>query len=164
MGRYGRKRYKIKTHRRALQTGKAIAHDATSSRAKYFHRASNRLISRGHARSRGQNHDPSDFAQIWCNGRVQGHTPSPEIFLPGIKPFDLQRSHWYSKYMEPYGQKFGKIATPQISFKFGAMVEYKATHHHTKLFSRASNGLTSRGQIDIQITWDYGLWAETVQN
>ena len=56
--------------------------------------------------------------------------------------------------MGPYGQKFGKIATPQNLLKLCEPVGYKVSHHRAKYFGRALNRLTSRGQIDIQITWD----------
>ena len=55
------------------------------------------------------------------------------------------------------GKSSKKIATPQISLKFRQKVEYRTTHYCAKHFDWALSGLTSRGQIDIQITWD--LWA-----
>ena len=55
--------------------------------------------------------------------------------------------------MGPYGKKFGKITTPQISLKFRKILGYRTTHYRTKYFAWALSGLTSRGQIDIQITW-----------
>ena len=46
-----------------------------------------------------------------------------------------------------------KIATAQISLELGESVVIWSTKHCIKYFGRAVSRLTSRGQIDIQITW-----------
>ena len=55
--------------------------------------------------------------------------------------------------MGAYWKRFGKIATPQISIKLGEDVVITSTKHHIKYFAQTVNCLTSRGQIDVQITW-----------
>ena len=53
--------------------------------------------------------------------------------------------------MGAYWRKLGKIATPQISLKFGESVVIRFTKHRLKYFDRAVSRLTSRGQIDIHV-------------
>ena len=55
--------------------------------------------------------------------------------------------------MDSYGEKLGKIATPQISLKRGGTVVIRSTKQRIKYYARAVSNLDSIGQIDIQITW-----------
>ena len=47
----------------------------------------------------------------------------------------------------------GKIATPQILLKLGEAVVIRSAKNRVEYRARAVGCLSSRGQIDIQITW-----------
>ena len=57
--------------------------------------------------------------------------------------------------MSAYRRKLGKIATPHISLKLQqAFIEGRMAKYGTKYFYGAVSRLNSRGQIDIQISWE----------
>ena len=131
-----------------------VAYETSIQRVIAICQASNSLTLRGKPRSTAENRDTQNSLKLCETVVVRVMKHRIKYFARAVSRLTARGQIDIHLTSATMGERWEKNATPPIFIKVEEALAGQLTKYGVKYFSGAGSRMDSRGQIDIQITWE----------